>query len=82
MGWFINYVMLLFFHTLKVTGFAEDFSTPPKPRQKAVKKPKYRRAKGVKSGTKTPRKKDTIRAPRKRKSTVADLLSMTGTPSG
>ena len=64
---------------MKQTGFAEDFQTPPKPRQRPVLKPKPRRAKGVKSGTKTPRKKDTVRTTRKRKANVDDFLPMLST---
>ena len=60
-------------------GFADDFSTPPKLRQRPAPKPKFRRAKGVKSGRKAPRTKDTVKSKRKPKSRVDDFLPMRAT---
>jgi hypothetical protein len=58
-------------------NYTDEFTTPPKVPQRRVQKPKYRRAKGIKSGRKQPRKKDSFAAKRRRKNAVDGFLPMT-----
>jgi hypothetical protein len=57
-------------------NYTDDFNTPPKLKQRRTAKPKFRRAKGIKSGRKQPRKKDTTAAKHKRKNAVDAFLPM------
>ena len=55
-------------------NFTDGFGTPPKVKQTGPRKPSFRRPRGSKSGSKTPRKKDTADPKAKKKSSVDDFL--------